>query len=153
MSCETRYQVTARGTAAHRETHKLLLVTYQGLNLLASVGQGAERTTHQPRLVVMPYIGNPTQAHDRVALVGKGITFDSGGLNLKPTGFMETMHADMGGAAAVLGAMYAIIRLKLPINVGKGLLRWKVNAHFGPWMDCLTDCSCGYGLSCLHLLL
>lgn len=91
----------------------------------------------------MPYIGNPTQAHDRVALVGKGITFDSGGLNLKPTGFMETMHADMGGAAAVLGAMYAIIRLKLPINVGKGLLRWKVNAHFGPWMDCLTDCSCG----------
>ncbi len=52
-----------------------------------------------------------------LALVGKGVTFDSGGLSLKPTDGMLTMKCDMAGAATVLGAMQAIAQLKLPINV------------------------------------
>ena len=52
-----------------------------------------------------------------MALVGKGVTFDSGGLSLKPTDGMLTMKCDMAGAATVLGAMQAIAQLKLPINV------------------------------------
>jgi leucyl aminopeptidase len=52
-----------------------------------------------------------------VALVGKGITFDSGGLSLKPAKSMETMKCDMAGAAAVLGTMTALGRLKLAVDV------------------------------------
>ena len=52
-----------------------------------------------------------------LAIVGKGVTFDSGGLSLKPPDGMLTMKCDMAGAATVLGAMQAIARLKLPVNV------------------------------------
>jgi leucyl aminopeptidase len=52
-----------------------------------------------------------------LALVGKGVTFDSGGLSIKPTDGMKTMKCDMAGAATVLGAMQAIAQLKLPVNV------------------------------------
>ena len=52
-----------------------------------------------------------------LAIVGKGVTFDSGGLSLKPTDGMLTMKCDMAGAATMLGAMQAIAQLKLPINV------------------------------------
>jgi len=76
------------------------------LHLLHAVGQGAQ---YDPRLVIMEYIGNPSEANKiDVALVGKGITFDTGGLNLKPTGFIEDMHLDKGGAVAVIGAMRSI---------------------------------------------
>ena len=50
-------------------------------------------------------------------IVGKGITFDSGGLNLKPTGFIENMHMDMGGAGAVLGATQALARRGVRRNI------------------------------------
>ena len=53
-----------------------------------------------------------------LACAVQGITFDTGGLNLKPTGFMEEMHADMSGSAAVTAAMRAIAAMNLPINVG-----------------------------------
>jgi len=52
-----------------------------------------------------------------VALVGKGVTFDTGGLNLKPTGFMETMYVDKGGCCAVLGALHGILDLKPEKNI------------------------------------
>ncbi|OQR93471.1 cytosol aminopeptidase [Achlya hypogyna] len=86
----------------------------QGLNMHALVGQAA---TCPPRLVVLEYAGNPAAPATKVALVGKGITFDTGGLNLKPTGFIEDMHTDMCGAAAVLGAVRAAAKAKLPVNV------------------------------------
>jgi leucyl aminopeptidase len=56
--------------------------------------------------------GTPT-----ICLVGKGLTFDSGGLSLKPADAMETMKSDMGGAAAVFGAMQVVAELKLPLHV------------------------------------
>jgi leucyl aminopeptidase len=85
----------------------------RGLGLLAAVGQGSP---FPPRLALIEYKGNPS-SKDRTAIVGKGITFDSGGQNLKPTGHIETMREDMAGAAAVLGIMKAIGELKPKINV------------------------------------
>jgi leucyl aminopeptidase len=85
----------------------------RGLGLLTAVGQGS---VYPPRLALIEYRGNPS-SKDRTAIVGKGITFDSGGQNLKPTGHIETMREDMAGAAAVLGVMKAIADLKPKINV------------------------------------
>lgn len=79
---------------------------------LLAVGQASSRP---PRLVIMRYRGSESAEH--LALVGKGVTFDSGGLSIKPNEFMLTMKCDMSGAATVLGAMQAISRLKLPVNV------------------------------------
>lgn len=65
---------------------------------------------------MLRYDGDPPNAPS-VALVGKGVTFDSGGYSLKPSDSMKTMKCDMGGAATVLGTMVAIARLKLPVSV------------------------------------
>lgn len=80
---------------------------------LLAVAQGS---TEPPRMVIVEHRGAGPDA-PRLALVGKGVTFDSGGLSLKPTDGMLTMKCDMAGAATVLGAMTAIARLKLPVNV------------------------------------
>jgi len=66
--------------------------------------------------VIVRYVGGPSEMAP-LAVVGKGVTFDSGGLSLKPTDGMKTMKCDMAGAAAVLAAMQAIARLELPVNV------------------------------------
>jgi leucyl aminopeptidase len=80
---------------------------------LLAVGRASTRT---PRLVILKHAGGqPDQP--TLAIVGKGVTFDSGGLSIKDNENMKTMKCDMAGAAAVLGAMQAIARLKLPINV------------------------------------
>jgi len=83
-----------------------------GMGCLLGVGQGS---AYPPRLVVMRYEGKP--GGPTLALVGKGITFDSGGISLKSAPGMEDMKYDMLGAAAVLGALVAIADLALPINV------------------------------------
>lgn len=82
-----------------------------GSLLAVSKGSSAE-----PRLVQLRYAGGGSE-QPWLALVGKGVTFDSGGLSLKPSDSMLTMKCDMAGAATVLGAINAIARLKLPINV------------------------------------
>jgi leucyl aminopeptidase len=80
---------------------------------LLAVARGSSR---EPRLVMLGYQGGGRRG-PLLALVGKGVTFDSGGLSLKPTDGMKTMKCDMAGAATVLGAVVAIARLKLPVNV------------------------------------
>jgi leucyl aminopeptidase len=85
-----------------------------GMNMFLAVGQAA---AVPPRLVILEYKGNPEAPDDKIALVGKGITFDTGGLNLKPTGFIEDMHTDMCGSAAVLGAVRAAARRNLKVNI------------------------------------
>nr|CCC92086.1 putative cytosolic leucyl aminopeptidase [Trypanosoma congolense IL3000] len=84
-----------------------------GLNLIYNVGKGSK---HQPYLVVFEYLGNK-RSNKATALVGKGVTFDCGGLNVKPYGSMETMYMDMMGAATVIATVKAIAGLKLPVNV------------------------------------
>jgi leucyl aminopeptidase len=83
-----------------------------GYGGLMAVGSGSSRP---PRLVRLSY--RPRGAKVHLALVGKGITFDTGGLNLKPAEGMYTMKCDMAGAAAVLAATWAIAQLGLKINV------------------------------------
>ena len=83
-----------------------------GYGGIMAVGQGSSRP---PRLVRLEYT-HPDAART-VVFVGKGITFDSGGLSLKPSKSMETMKCDMSGAAAVLAATVAVAELGLPVNV------------------------------------
>ncbi|MES2121745.1 MAG: leucyl aminopeptidase [Chlamydiota bacterium] len=83
------------------------------MGLILAVGQGA---TLDPAIIIMEYKGDP-KSKEKIALVGKGITFDTGGLNLKPTGGIETMKCDMAGAAAVLATMQAAAALKLKKNL------------------------------------
>lgn len=85
----------------------------EGMRSLLAVAIGSDRP---PRIVVLEHKGAGDDA-PTLALVGKGVTFDSGGLSLKPTDSMKTMKCDMAGAATVLGAMTAIARLNLPVNV------------------------------------
>ena len=70
-----------------------------------------------PRLIIMRHLGNPEQPEQILGLVGKGITFDSGGLSIKPAQGMGAMKSDMGGAASVIGAMSAIAQENLRLNV------------------------------------
>lgn len=81
-----------------------------GCHALAGVGQGAEETA---RLIFLEYKNGSKSSVPSLAFVGKGVVFDTGGLNLKPTGYMETMKQDMAGAATVLGTMKAIAEAKL----------------------------------------
>lgn len=89
------------------------------MNLLHAVGKGAD---DRPRFIIMEYwgAGAPTKAKkakDPIVLVGKGITYDTGGLNVKPTGGMHDMHMDMSGGAAVIGAIHALATLGVKQNV------------------------------------
>lgn len=84
----------------------------EGFGGLAGVAAGAHRP---PRMV--EFWHEPPGATAFLAIVGKGIVFDSGGLSLKPPAAMETMKTDMSGAAAVFGAMQAIATLKIPVKV------------------------------------
>jgi len=86
-----------------------------GMNLITAVGAGAA-PDQQPRLILMKYAGGDKGAPWR-AVVGKGVTFDTGGYNLKPTGSLETMKSDMAGAAAVIGLMKALALRRSPVNV------------------------------------
>ena len=84
----------------------------RGYGGLLAVGAGA---TNPPRMVILRY--EPDGVDASLALVGKGIVFDSGGLSLKPAAMMEAMKTDMAGAASVYGAMQAIAEMELPIRV------------------------------------
>jgi leucyl aminopeptidase len=102
----------AKGLAVKVEVLDEKELKKAGYGGILGVGQGS---VHPPRLVKLSY--KPARAKIHLALVGKGITFDSGGLSLKPAQSMEWMKSDMGGAAAVIAAVTAIARLGLPIQV------------------------------------
>lgn len=84
-----------------------------GMEAFYSVGKGSDRP---PRLIVMEYDNNPS-SNERLGLVGKGITYDSGGYSIKPNDGMKTMFCDMGGAATVIGTIHAIATQKVKTNV------------------------------------
>jgi len=83
-----------------------------GFGGITAVGAGSDRP---PRLIELRY--DPPAARRRIALVGKGITFDSGGLSLKPNDGMKAMKTDMAGGAAVIAAMSALAKLSVPHQV------------------------------------
>ena len=84
-----------------------------GMDMLLSVGQGSENNS---AVVVMEWMHGP-EGEQPIALVGKGVTFDTGGISLKPGRNMGDMKYDMGGSAAVVGAMHAIASKQLKKNV------------------------------------
>jgi leucyl aminopeptidase len=96
-------QVTVLDRAGIRE---------EGMHALLAVAQG---THEEPRFIVIEYRGG-SDGDAPVVLVGKGVTFDSGGISIKPAERMEDMKYDMSGAAAVIGAMQGIAELKLRVN-------------------------------------
>ena len=86
-----------------------------GMNLMMAVGEGASEAD-QPRLIIMTYQG-AAKSEPFKAIVGKGVMFDTGGYNLKPSPYIKTMKCDMGGAGVVMGMMKAIAARKSKVNV------------------------------------
>jgi leucyl aminopeptidase len=85
----------------------------ESMHALLSVAQGSDQ---EPRLIVLRHNGG-ADGEAPLVLVGKGLTFDSGGISIKPAGGMEDMIFDMSGGAAVIGAMQAVAELNVPLNV------------------------------------
>lgn len=98
-----------------------------GMGALLAVAKGSAQ---DPKLICLEYKGTPKKSAAKVALVGKGITFDTGGISLKPADGMIGMKYDMCGAATVLGTLKAAAELKLPINI-VGLLATAENMPSG----------------------
>ena len=84
-----------------------------GMNALLGVGQGSVR---ESQMVIMRWNGNPSDKKGPLAFVGKGVTFDPGGISIKPAGGMEEMKWDMGGAGTVIGLMRALAARKAKVN-------------------------------------
>ncbi|NGY03623.1 leucyl aminopeptidase [Solimonas terrae] len=84
-----------------------------GMGSLLSVAKGS---SEPPKLIIMEYLKGPKNEKP-IALVGKGLTFDAGGISIKPAAKMDEMKFDMCGGASVFGTLTAIAELKLPINV------------------------------------
>jgi leucyl aminopeptidase len=102
----------AKGTALKVTAWDKKRIEKEKMGGLLGVAQGSDQ---EPRFIVMEYNG-AAKTKKPVAFVGKGLTFDTGGISLKPGAKMEEMKYDMGGGAAVIGAMLAIAQLKLKIN-------------------------------------
>ncbi len=85
-----------------------------GMGALLAVGQGSD---HHPRMVIMRWKGDKGNNDAPLAFVGKGVTFDTGGISLKPGAGMEDMKMDMGGSAAVVGLMMSLALRKAKVNV------------------------------------
>lgn len=85
-----------------------------GMGSFLSVAQGSEQP---PKLITFKYYNNPDKNAQPIVLVGKGITFDTGGISIKPAPDMDEMKYDMSGAASVFGTIRAIVEMKLPLNV------------------------------------
>jgi leucyl aminopeptidase len=117
--CTPRYMATrAQGLAKEFPSIKTKILDEKGIKALKmgaflAVTQGSDQP---PRLIACEYHGAKKGAAP-VCLIGKGITFDSGGISLKDPPAMDEMKFDMSGGAAVLGAMRAVAELQLPINL------------------------------------
>jgi leucyl aminopeptidase len=113
-----------KGTKATVKILNFAAIKKEKMGLLEAVGKGA---ADKPCLIVMEYWGagkagapkkgSKPNSKSPIALIGKGITYDSGGLNVKPSGFMHEMHMDMSGGAAMIGTMRAIAKLGIKKNV------------------------------------
>jgi len=84
-----------------------------GMNAILGVGQGS---AHESRTVVMRWNGGK-KGEEPLAIIGKGVCFDTGGISIKPAGSMEDMKGDMAGAACVVGLMHALAKRKAKVNV------------------------------------
>jgi leucyl aminopeptidase len=88
-------------------------IEVEKMNLLLAVNKGSNK---EPVFIIVKYLGDP-KSKDTSVIIGKGITYDTGGLSLKPTTSMDTMKSDMSGGGAILGSIYSIAKLDLKVNV------------------------------------
>jgi leucyl aminopeptidase len=102
------------------KSHKLKVTVLErkdmkrlGMGSLISVSDGSRQP---PKLITLEYYGGPKKQKP-VVLVGKGVTFDTGGISLKPGSDMDEMKYDMSGAGSVIGTLRAVAQMKLPLNV------------------------------------
>ena len=116
------------------------------MGLLLAVNKGSSK---DPVLVQLEYKGDPSSKENTV-LVGKGVTYDTGGLCLKPPTGMETMKDDMSGAAVVLGVMHAVISLKLKVNI-TGLIPLTENSIDANSYK-VGDVHCGYSKKTVEIV-
>ena len=86
----------------------------EGLLALLSVNRGSD---HEPAFIIMEYVPAGIKNPKKVGLVGKGITFDTGGISIKPSASMHLMKSDMGGAASVMGTLEVAAKLQLPVHL------------------------------------
>ena len=122
-------QTALKGTKAKVTVLDIKAIKKLKMGLLEAVGKGASDSS---RFIIVEYwgLGKPNKSDVEkkpVVLIGKGITYDSGGLNVKPSGSMHDMHMDMSGGGAVIGTMRAIAKLGLKKNV-VGLIPTAENA-------------------------
>jgi len=122
-----RAEKEAKAVGLSVETFDQFRLEKERMGSLLAVARGS---AHEPRVMIFKYQGADANA-PWLALCGKGVTFDCGGLSLKPSDSMLTMKGDMAGAATVLGAMVALARLKAPVNVmgAVGLVENMVGPH------------------------
>ncbi len=116
--CTPAYLADVAGTLAKDwglevEVHDRAAIEALGMQSFLAVSQGS---TQEPRLIVLRYQGDKAKRAP-VALVGKGVTFDSGGISIKPAEAMDEMKYDMCGAASVLGTLRACAEMRLKINL------------------------------------
>ncbi|UXR72128.1 MULTISPECIES: leucyl aminopeptidase family protein [unclassified Staphylococcus] len=110
----TLVQEHFEGTKVQVDVKDESAIQQEGFGLIHAVGKGS---VNPPRVITLKYEGNSEQADDVIALVGKGITYDSGGYSIKSKTGMPTMKFDMCGAANVIGMVDAIANLKLKVNI------------------------------------
>jgi len=115
--CTPEYLGRQAAALSHPQLHVTVMDKHEiqttGLNALLAVNQGSAK---EPRFIVLEYQGG-TKGDAAVALVGKGLTFDAGGISIKPGHLMEEMKFDMCGSAAVLGIFKAATEMDLSINL------------------------------------
>src|SRR5690606_39021215 len=104
----------AKKLAAECEILDEKQIAKKGYRLIEYVGGGSQ---YPPRLITLRHKPKQPRVKQHIVLLGKGVCFDTGGYCIKPGSGMHTMNGDMGGAAAILGAMRAILELQLPVRV------------------------------------
>jgi len=109
----SKARAMARGGRVKVKVYRKKELIAMKMNAFLGVNRGSKSN---PQLITIEYKGDPDSSK-MMAIIGKGITFDSGGLSLKPSSAMATMKCDMAGAAAVMGAIDAISKLGLKVNV------------------------------------
>lgn len=110
---ETLADFAVKNSGVKTTVYNKKQIKEMGMNAFLAVGQGS---VHEPKFIHMEYIPEK-KAKKKIAIVGKGITFDAGGLDLKPPSSMLTMRDDMSGAASVIAVMRAVSELKPNVEV------------------------------------
>jgi cytosol aminopeptidase len=112
--CETVKQKLSGLENVNIQIHDEEWAKKEKMGLYLSVTSGSSEPA---KFLEITYTGDSSASQDLIALVGKGITFDSGGISLKPGSKMDQMRGDMGGAANVVSTIWALAALKVPVNV------------------------------------